>query len=137
MLWPVLKNRREVATMTQNVASVKATATINLLAAIWLFISPWVYGIYSRPDAWNNWIVAVLIAIFAVTRMSNPMGTRGVSFINLLLGAWTFASPWIYGYTGDHGRFVNSLIVGVIVFIVGAVGSSVEPSNVTPHPARI
>lgn len=115
----------------QNVAAVKTTATINLLAGIWLFISPWVYGAYSVPSAWNSWIVGALIAIFAGSRIYNP-SMRGLSIANLLLGAWTFASPWIYGYTGDSGRFVNSLCVGVIVFVLGMYGTSAEMG----HPTR-
>lgn len=106
-----------------HVSSLKATATINVLAGIWLFVSPWVYQ--SGVDAWNNWIVGALIILFAAIRLSSPVGTRGLSIANLILGAWTFASPWIYGYTGFTGRFINSLCVGVIVFILGVYGSSV------------
>jgi hypothetical protein len=62
-----------------------------------------------------------------------------VSVINMLLGIWTFASPWIYGYTGYTGRFINSLCVGVVVFAFGVIGSSMRQpvtTNMTnePHP---
>ena len=117
-------------------AAVKTAATINLLAGIWLFISPWVYRSYAASYAWNSWIIGALIVVFAASRLNN-LTTRGLSVVNLVLGAWTFASPWIYGYTGDTRRFVNSLCVGVVVFVLSIYGSSVEMGHPTaPPPLR-
>jgi len=95
----------------------KAASTIALLAGIWFFISPWVYGVSPSPDAWNSWIVGGLIIILAIIRLASPPMLSWVAWVNCPLGVWTFASPWIYGYTGSTGRFVNSLVVGIIVFI--------------------
>lgn len=111
--------------MTDNKdAGIRSAAIINLLAGIWLFVSPWVYRVYTSPNAWNNWIFGFLIGLFALIRLSSPDRTRGLSVTNLILGAWTFVSPWVYGYTSYNGRFINSLCVGAIVFVVGIVGSS-------------
>jgi len=46
---------------------------------------------------------------------------RAASGINVLLGAWLIASPWIYGYTGMPGAFWNSIVVGalIVIFAVG------------------
>ena len=107
----------------------KATSVIALLAGIWLFISPWVYGAYTSPDAWNSWIVGAVIAILAAIRLASSVPMPGVSWLVCLLGIWTFVSPWIYGYAGtNEGRFINSLCVGVIVFIAG-----IRNSMSTPH----
>lgn len=120
--------------MTNNdMSSVKGTSTINLLAGIWLFVSPWVYRAYMMPNAWNSWIVGALIVLFAAIRTSSPESTRGVSVLNFILGAWTFISPWVYGYTANTGRFINSLCVGVIVFILGIVASSMGHTNAPPQ----
>ena len=124
---------------SNEVAAVKTTATINLLAGIWLFISPWVYRDYMMHNAWNSWIVGAAVLILSAIRVSSPMHTRSISFVNLLLGIWTFASPWIYHYTTDTGRFINSLCVGVIVFVLGAYGSSVgmgHGQTTAPPPLR-
>jgi len=114
-----MPDRDEVST-----GAFKASTTINVLAGIWLFLSPWVYRNYMAHDAWNSWVVGFLIAIFALIHYSNPMSARFLSYCNMLLGAWTFASPWIYNYTADMGRFVNSLCVGVIVFIFAVAAAS-------------
>ena len=114
-----------------NRQSVKTVAALNIIAGIWLFVSPWVYNAYHNGSAWNSWIVGAVIVLFAAIRFSSP-GTRALSVLNMLLGAWTFASPWIYGYTGNSGRFINSLCVGVVVFILGAFGSSM--TRTAGHP---
>ena len=35
----------------ENGMGTKAAATINILLGIWLFISPWVFGAYTNPNA--------------------------------------------------------------------------------------
>lgn len=117
-------------------AALRTTTGITFLAGVWLFISPWVYGVYIEQNAWNGWIVGAIIAIFALIRFSNPESAQGLSYLNMLLGAWTFASPWIYRYTGDTARMVNSLCVGVIVFALASYGASHTGHSVsgpTPH----
>lgn len=127
---------------TVSAGPIKATTTLNILAGIWLFVSPWVYGFYTSPNAWNEWIVGAVIVIFSAIRFNNPLSSRALSYLNMLLGAWVFASPWIYGYTYDTGRFINSLCVGVIVFVLAAYGSAgvghraVGTPTGTPPPLR-
>ncbi|HVW10733.1 MAG TPA: SPW repeat protein [Bryobacteraceae bacterium] len=110
--------------------SAKPASVITLLAGVWLFVSPWVYGA-STQNAWNNWIVGALLFIFALIRL-NSTNSAGMSWINTALGAWVFASPWIYGYTGNTGRFINSLCVGVIVFFASIISANVMTHG-TPH----
>ncbi|HLH43200.1 MAG TPA: SPW repeat protein [Bryobacteraceae bacterium] len=115
------------------VSAIRTASTINFLAGLWLFVSPWVYRASSIPNAWNSWIVGIVIAILAAVGMENPFAARGASVFNMLLGIWTFASPWIFRYTGDTGRFINSLCVGAIVFILGAYGSSAGRTTTFEH----
>lgn len=84
------------------------------------------------PDAWNYWIVGAVIAILAAFRLSSPAANTWMSWLNCMLGIWTFASPWIYGYTSNTGQFVNSLCVGVIVFIV-----AMRSATGTRHQAMV
>jgi len=121
-------------TTTHQASSVTLTSTVNLLAGIWLFVSPWVYGAYTNTDAWSSWIAGALIAIFAVIRLTNPGGLRIFSWINMALGVYVFFAPWIYGYVGNTGRFVNSLCVGVLVFVMGISGFFAMPRPSEPYP---
>jgi len=109
----------------------RAASTINVLAGIWLFVSPWVYGYSGTMNAWNAWIVGFIIAVLGAVRLSAPMQSW-LSWINCVLGIWTFFSPWIYGFAGDTGRLVNCLVVGVIVFVLGL--TSARAPSYPMHP---
>jgi len=123
-----MPSRDEVST-----GAFKTSITISVLAAVWLFISPWGYRDYLDHNAWNCWVVGFLIAVFALVHLSSPTGARFLSYCNMVLGAWTFASPWIYNYTADMGRFVNSLCVGVIVFIFAVTAATSSMQHLTTH----
>lgn len=121
-----------------NFGAVKTASGLNLLAGIWLFVSPWVYGAYTSANAWNSWIVGAVIVILAAIRLSRPIAaTAAASWVNCLLGIWTFVSPWIYGYTGNEGRFINSLAVGIIVFLLGIWSATTSQTRHLPEmPSR-
>ena len=105
------------ANTTGSLVGVRSASTIVLLAGIWFFVSPWVYGAYTSGNAWNSWIVGAAMFLLALTRLSRPVYSSALSWWNMVLGIWAFCSPWIYGYTGNTGRFINSLCVGVVVFV--------------------
>ena len=119
-------------TMESKNTGMQAASIICLLAGIWFFISPWIYGTASVANSWNSWIVGAAVFILAAIRLSNPMKTVAASWVNCILGVWAFISPWVYGYTVERGRFINSLCVGVILFI--AAISSATSTHSTHHP---
>lgn len=123
--------------INENLSGVRAASTFNVLAGIWLFISPWVYGAYTSANAWNSWIVGAIIIILAATRAGNPAMQTWMSWINCLLGIWAFASPWIYGYAGDDGRFISNLCVGVVVFVLAITSASASPQPTERIPSRL
>ncbi len=98
---------------------------IALAAGSWFFVSPWIYSAHGDSSAWNSWVVGALIFLCGLIRMNRPAAT-GLSWLNSILGIWVAVSPWVYGYTGDSGRFVNSLIVGFIVFCAALAGANSE-----------
>lgn len=116
----------------------QTASTIALLAGIWCFLSPWIYRSYTAGNAWNNWIVGAAITILAASRLvsHNSTKTDWMSWINCLLGIWMFASPWIYLYAHEMGRFVNSLCIGVIVFVAAICSAMATPHTNTPMPTH-
>jgi hypothetical protein len=98
---------------------------IALLAGLWLFFSPWIYGAYGDSSAWNSWVIGALVFLCGIIRMKRPAET-GLSWLNSILGIWIVVSPWVYGYTGYPGRFINSLFVGLIVFCAAIGGANSE-----------
>lgn len=114
--------------------AVRTASGLNLLAGFWLLISPWIYGAYLLPDAWNSWIAGFLIALFAAIRLAKPIHTAGLSWMNALLGIYVFISPWLFGYFG--ARFMNSLVVGAVVFLL-AIWSATSTRRVYYTEPRV
>jgi hypothetical protein len=111
---------------------VRTASTINILLGIWIVISPWVYGIGSATSGMiaNSIIVGGLILIFGAIRDASPHARTGFSWANIVLGAWTVISPWIYQYSGTMPRVWNSVIVGLAVIAL-AIWSGA--ATVTEH----
>lgn len=104
----------------------KSGSIVAMLAGLWFMASPWVYGSFHMEEAWNNRIVGLLITILAIVRLStDERKTRWISGVNCLLAIWVVISPWVFQYSGNTDRVINSLCVGVILF-VGAMISAVS-----------
>lgn len=93
---------------------------VNLIAGIVLFISPWYSVTWEyAASSWNAWIVGIAIALVALWALATP-GSKFPEWINILLGAWVFISPWVLGFVGITGIAWSSWILGVIVVLVSA-----------------
>lgn len=108
-----------------NAHPARGASLIALLAGLWLFLTPWIYGSPGSSEAWNSWIVGALIFLSALIRRRLPAVT-GLSWFNSILGLWMIASPWVYSYTGWPGLLINSLCVGFIVFCAAIAGANSE-----------
>jgi hypothetical protein len=95
-------------------------AGLNVIAGIWLILSPWILG-YTGPDAtWNPIVFGAIILVLALARLAKPAGTQALSAINALIGVWLFVSGF---WLADSAQASwNVWIVGAIVFIMAAIG---------------
>jgi hypothetical protein len=87
----------------------------NVLAGIWLIISPWALGFAGLPAAtWNTGVLGIAILILGAIRLGT-VGTQGLSWVNLLLGIWLIISPFVLQFTGSTNGMWNAVIVGILV----------------------
>lgn len=107
----------------------KSASIVVLLAGLWFLASPWVYGSYLSQESWNNRIVGLLITILAIARLSaaDLRRTQWISWANCLFAIWIMASPWVYQYAENTDRLVNSLCVGVILFVAATISAVSAP----------
>ena len=93
---------------------------INLILAIWLFLSPWIVGFVNVvPAAWVAWLSGIAIAIISVVALS-AFG-EWEEWINLLLGVWVLISPWVVHVHHQQPPTVVLFFTGLAVAIVAAV----------------
>ena len=132
---------------------------LNLVLAVWLFISPWVLGFGYGPAgtgpntltlnnagataAWDAWGVAVIVAVLSIAAISRLAAWE--EWVNLVVAVWLFFSPWILGFAGLHNATWNSLIVGFLIAALAvwgimaarSLGTRVERvEHVEPEPRR-
>jgi hypothetical protein len=110
-------------TMTNRdyVSQTRSASGINVLLGCWLIASPWIFG--YTPDAsafWNSICAGAIVALLAAGRFSSPRSSVGSSWLNLLLGLWTIASPWIYGYAANGAAMWDCIAVGIVIAVLAS-----------------
>jgi hypothetical protein len=83
------------------------------LLGIWLCLSPWALLFeFETPAMRNAVVLGVLIIFVEVIELSIFRGWE--EWINVALGAWLIASPWVLGITTSAAR-INFVLVGGLV----------------------
>lgn len=93
---------------------------ISLVLAVFLFLTPWIFG--SVPDttaAANAWISAVIIGGLAVAALTKF--AEWEEWVSLVLGLWVIVSPWALGFAAQTAAKSAHVIVGLIVAILAAI----------------
>jgi SPW repeat len=125
---------------------------LNVLLAIWLFISPWVlqfgFGVQPGPAgsaglpaptadvlyaaAWNAWILGIVVFLIALSASGRRAAWQasGHEWVVLLLGIWIFVAPWVLGFAdvGTRTAAWDHWITGALIFLVSLWNLSVPPA---------
>lgn len=103
-------------------------SSLNIVAGIWLIVSPFVL-VYANGTAQVNEIVlGAVIGVFGLIRALAPgAGTAWLSWLNAACGVWLIIASFVLGYAGTARS--NEIILGIIVLVV-AVWSALS-ANVT------
>lgn len=98
---------------------------LNVIAGIWLIISPFVLGYTNGDSYWNPIVFGAVVAIIALGRLAGGYRSAPLSWINMAVGVWLFISAWWLAQSSQ--AIWNDWILGVIVFVLGAFGASAAP----------
>ena len=90
---------------------------VMLAFGIWLFFSPYFldYLSVSGPAAWNSYIFGIVLVVMAGFALADRRIWE--EWVNVVVGAWLFISPFIVGFYGDNAATWNHMILGVLVVI--------------------
>jgi hypothetical protein len=106
-----------------------------VIAAIWLFVSPWVLGfsgavsgdaanapvIDASRAAWNAWILGAVVFLVAAGQATSFSPPRFQDrWVNLVLGIWIFVAPWALGFTSLPSASWDHWVIGAVIFILAA-----------------
>ncbi len=90
----------------------------NLIVAVFLFVSPWLFAYASsaaRLDFWASGALVALVSIAAIVAYS-----EWEELLNLALGLWLMAAPWLTGFAHTKAAHV-SLGVGIVIAYLAAL----------------
>ncbi|MET7605574.1 SPW repeat protein [Streptomyces avermitilis] len=93
------------------------------LLGLYCAASPWIlHYTTSQPAlATHNLIMGIAIGVLALGFTSTPERMYGLSWAMCAIGAWMIISPWIVGTSPDTGVVLNSIIIGVLTVVLGAL----------------
>ena len=108
---------------------------INLVLAVWLFVSPWVLGFAvgtaamagAAPifnAAWDAWIFGVITAVVAISAISRLAAWQ--EWISLAIGLWLFIAPWALGFSAARTAAWDHWFVGLLIVLASLSTLSVR-----------
>jgi hypothetical protein len=93
---------------------------INLVLGAFLFLSPWIFGFTPEAAAsWNAWLSGIVVAGLAIAALA--AFAEWEEWLNLVVGIWVAASPWLVNFSAHATATRLHLIVGIIVAAVAAI----------------
>jgi hypothetical protein len=90
----------------------------NLVLAALLFAAPWFLARATATTQADFWICAAMIGVISIASMLAFAWWE--EWINLLLGLWLIASPWLLGFTHTNAMHF-SIGIGVVVAFMAAL----------------
>jgi hypothetical protein len=96
---------------------------LNVLAAIWLIVAPYVLNYAHTSAASNDITIGIIVGILALIRLVTPTTSGWLSWINVIFGLWLIISPFFLGYVNTASLW-NDIILGIIVAALAAWSSS-------------
>jgi len=105
----------------------RPASVLNLMAGLWLVLSPWALRFVAVPAATcNAVVVGVAIAIIAGCRLAR-WGTRPLSWTNVVLGGWLLLAPFALQFVASSAATWDHIILGGLTILFGlwaGVGST-------------
>ena len=88
---------------------------VNLFLGMWLFVSPLALGLVigSPAATWNACVLGLAIIAFAWGAVYIPRAWTEA--INIILGLWLMASPWILGFELQTVARTTTVATGLLL----------------------
>ena len=102
----------------ENWTNAKWCDVANLVLGAVLFFSPWMFGFDAGKVSQNAHITGLVIAILAIAALAAFAVWE--EWLNLIVGLWLIASPWLLGFQ-DSSAMAVDVSIGAVVAILAAL----------------
>ena len=86
---------------------------------LWLAVSPW-FADYAGHDAATANAAVCGLALALVAHFGFSCEQVGCEWLNLGVGLWLLAAPFILGFAANHVAAVNAIAVGAFIALLSA-----------------
>jgi hypothetical protein len=101
--------------------TIRGLSGLTLLAAVWLFVSPFILGFqWAEGPMINFMLIGGTVAVFAFIRLLRPGRFEPLSVANAFLGLWLILSPFATGYSVLTSATYNSVLIGLVITLAEA-----------------
>ena len=99
---------------------------VILLLGLWLIVSPWAFSYpEGSPQMMNAIVSGLVIAVLAAFDLYKTYFWAVV--VNLLVGVWVAASPWVLRLADQRVVMWNELLVGIAVVVLALWEPRTDP----------
>ena len=84
----------------------------QLVLAVFLFVSPWLFAFVHGTLRVDTWISAALVAAMSFGALIAFRDWK--EWITCILGVWIAVSPWVFGFQHTAAMLVN-LAIGILI----------------------
>lgn len=89
----------------------------NLLVAVFLFISPWLFAYAKSSVRMDFWASSASIAIVSAAAIAAFSDWE--EWLNVFIGIWLMAAPWILGYLHTTAMHMSIGAGIIVVYLAG------------------
>ena len=93
-------------------SNTKLCDVANLILGAILLVSPWIFGFSDGASTKNAFVSGAVIVVISIAALAAFAVWE--EWLNLIVGLWVLASPWVLGFPGSTAMQVH-VVVGVIV----------------------
>jgi hypothetical protein len=109
---------------------IKWTSGLTALAGLWLIVSPFILGYTNLQGAlWGDVVIGIVIGVLALIRFGGMYTRAWLSWVNLILGAWVFVSPFVLGFSDNQVALWDNLIFGAVAFLLAGWSALASPPS--------
>jgi hypothetical protein len=90
----------------------------NLILGAFLFFTPWIFSYPAGVESQNAMISGIIIAVLSIAALAAFAVWE--EWLNLIVGLWLIASPWVLKFQGAKAMRVD-VAIGVIVAVLALI----------------
>jgi SPW repeat len=95
----------------------KLCDVVNLCLGTILFFSPWLFSLSLGTPRQTAAIAGLLIAVLSIAALA--AFALWEEWLNLIVGLWLIASPWLLGFQGSQAMTID-VVIGAVVAALSA-----------------